>query len=66
MTAKQQLYVSGNRPSIADLLYHYELTNLQYFRADLANSPWIDQWNTRVALIPEVAAVTKEWSTLAL
>lgn len=33
---------------------------------DLKNYPWLEQWNARVELIPEVAAITKEWSAIAL
>lgn len=37
-------FVCGSNPTIADLLYFYEITNLTYFKVDHSAYPHISQW----------------------
>jgi glutathione S-transferase len=52
MTINNRQFVSGDSLSIADLLYYYELTNLRYFKMNLAPYPWLAQWETRMETVP--------------
>lgn len=56
--------MGGSNPSIADLLFYYELTNLQYFKCNHDKYPEIVKWYNRVDVIPEVRSIMKEWEPI--
>jgi len=54
MNHEEKLFVAGNRVTIADLLYFYELTNLKYYKMGLEDYKWIKKWAERMEKIKEV------------
>ena len=61
LSLKKTKFLVGDKLSIADLLFFYELTNLTYFGQDHENYPQIKRWFGEVYNIPEVKVITHEW-----
>lgn len=51
-------YLCGDKLSIADLLFFYELTNLTYFGLDHEKYPQVKRWFVEVYRIKEVKTIT--------
>jgi glutathione S-transferase len=52
MLKNQTEFIAGKSPSIADLLFFYELSNLVYFRANHQKYRWISGWYQNIYAIP--------------
>jgi glutathione S-transferase len=58
-------YIGGNNLSIADFLFYYELTNLQYFKCNHDKYDRIVKWYNRIDAVPEVKNIMKEWGPIS-
>ena len=57
-------YIGGNNLSIADFLFYYQLTNLQYFKCNHDKYNGIVRWYNRVDNVPEVKNIMKQWEPI--
>jgi glutathione S-transferase len=65
MTKNNTNFIAGNIPTIADLLYFYELSNLVYFKVSQERYKSINDWYKRIYSIPEVKNIMQEWEPFA-
>lgn len=54
-------YVCGDKLSIPDLLFYFELTNYLYYDKSWSHHKLVDNWFKRVYNVPEVKAITHSW-----
>ncbi len=57
-------FIAGEKLSIADLLFYYEMTNLTYWGLDHEKYPQVARWFKEVYQIPAVKEITHEWYQL--
>ncbi len=58
-------FLCGDKPSIADLLIYFEMTNLIYYEKSHEQYKHVSLWFKNVYSIPEVKAIIHEWYPLA-
>lgn len=58
-------YLAGDRPSIADLLYFFEMTNLILYEIPFDHFTHVFAWFNRVLEVPEVKNLTDTWQDVA-
>ena len=58
-------FLTGENPSIADLLIFFELTNLWYYNDSHDKYENVKEWFKNVYNIPEVKKITHEWHPIA-
>lgn len=58
-------FIAGDRPTIADFLFYYEMTNLVYFGENHDSYPEVKRWFADVYGVSEVKTITHEWYQIA-
>lgn len=58
-------FLTGEKLSIADLLFYYEMTNLIYWGLDHEKYKNIKRWFAEVYKVQEVKNITHEWYQIA-
>ena len=57
-------YMANNTPTIADLLFYFEMTSLPFYGREISNYKEIDRRFKNIYAISEVKALTHEWFPL--
>jgi glutathione S-transferase len=57
-------FVAGNRLTIADLQYYFEITNLIVYEVKFDQFQLVSAWFKRVESVKEVAAINEEWGKM--
>ena len=65
LSVNKTRFLTGDKLSIADLLFFYEMTNLTYFGYEHEKYPEIKRWFSEVYKIPEIKSITHEWYQIA-
>lgn len=54
-------FIAGDRVSIADFLFYFEMTNLVYLGLDHDKYTEVKRWFSEVYQVAEIKAITHEW-----
>lgn len=57
-------FVAGDKLTVADLQYYFELTNMTYYEQSFSDFQLTSNWYNRVGEVSEVKAITQEWLKL--
>ena len=65
MAGKEGRFLCGERVSVVDLLFYFDVCNLVYFGRNQSEYPQLLKWFQDVYQLQEVKSITHQWFSMA-